>query len=117
MLPVLDLFGYGMGGYEAPNNTVPTGLSPNISSADFQPNDGVVNTVSMRGPNDNHILNAATAFPIGAPAAMAQNALGRYWHLGKNETMDDQQLRNPWTEDPPDLSNNHSTTTAAHSVT
>ena len=91
MLPVLDLFGYGMGGYEVPNNTVPTGLPPNISSADFQPNDGVVNTVSMRSPDETYIFDAATAFPTGAlsnPARMPQHVLGRYWHLGKNETMD-----------------------------
>jgi hypothetical protein len=91
MLPVLTLFGYAMGGYEVPDNIVPTGIPPNISSADFQPNDGVVNTVSMRGPDDTQIFDAATTFPPGAlgnPATMAQNVLGRYWHLGKNETMD-----------------------------
>jgi hypothetical protein len=91
MLPVLTLFGYGMGGYEVSNNTVPTGFASNISSADFQPNDGVVNTVSMRGPDDIHIFDAATGFPTAAlsnPARMPQDVLGRYWHLGKNETMD-----------------------------
>lgn len=88
MLPFLTLFSIVMGGYDIPGN--PVGL-PNITSADFQPNDGVVNTLSMSGPEGSRILDAAR-FPTNGLGSMAQaiatNAPGTYWHFGENHTMD-----------------------------
>jgi hypothetical protein len=88
MLPFLTLFSIVMGGYDIPEN--PVGL-PNITSADFQPNDGVVNTLSMSGPEGSRILDAAR-FPTNGLGSMAQaiatNAPGTYWHFGENHTMD-----------------------------
>jgi hypothetical protein len=87
VLPILLPTAYAMGGYEL--SAQDARLIPGISSTDFQPNDGVVNTASMRAPNDAYLSNAAD-FPIhslGNPASAAA-AKGKYWHLGINKTMD-----------------------------
>lgn len=87
MLPIMLPTAYAMGGYDLPPQSAQ--MVPGVSSAEFQPNDGIVNTVSMRGPNDTHISNAAD-FPIqslGRPT-LAVTAKGTYWHLGINKTMD-----------------------------
>ncbi|KAJ6081420.1 hypothetical protein N7499_006294 [Penicillium canescens] len=57
-----------MDGYDIPGN--PVGL-PALSPADFQPNDGVVNTLSMSGPEGSRILDAAR-FPTNELDSMAQ---------------------------------------------
>lgn len=87
MLPLMLPTAYAMGGYELPARTAQ--LIAGISSTDFQPNDGIVNTVSMRGPNDAHVSNAVH-FPVqslGNPT-LAMVTKGTYWHLGINKTMD-----------------------------
>ncbi|KAH8753135.1 hypothetical protein BGZ57DRAFT_860424 [Hyaloscypha finlandica] len=74
-------------GFELPAQSAR--LIPGISSAEFQPNDGIVNTVSMRGPNDAQVSNEAD-FPIQSLGShsLATAAKGTYWHLGINKTMD-----------------------------
>jgi len=64
-------------------------LPPATSSKDFHPNDGIVNTVSMRGPDD-HYVKSVVNFPVQKLASKTQaaSARGVYWHLGINKTMD-----------------------------
>ncbi|RFU30456.1 hypothetical protein B7463_g5852, partial [Scytalidium lignicola] len=76
MLPLIILPALAMGGYNIP--TVPA-----QTSATFQRNDGIVNTASMNGPNNNQVYNIQGF--AGAPAAPQA---GRYWHIGVNETID-----------------------------
>ena len=87
VLPILLPTAYAMGGYALPPQSAQ--LIAGISSADLQPNDGVVNTISMRGPNDAHVSDAAL-FPVQSleSPALAMTAKGRYWNLGINKTMD-----------------------------
>jgi hypothetical protein len=87
MLPIMLPTAYAMGGFELPAQSAR--LIPGISSAEFQPNDGIVNTVSMRGPNDAQVSNEAD-FPIQSLGShsLATAAKGTYWHLGINKTMD-----------------------------
>lgn len=73
VLPLMMLPAFAMGGYTIPNR-------PKQTSAEFQPNDGIVNTVSMRGPDDQHVFDVANF--------QANNRNGRYWHIGVNETID-----------------------------
>lgn len=89
ILPSLSVTCYAMGGFEIPGNLAPTGLAPDLNSEDFQPNDGVVNTVSMRGPDDAYVTDVAS-FPVQALGSVASVATtrGMYWHLGINKTMD-----------------------------
>ncbi|KAJ9654336.1 hypothetical protein H2201_009021, partial [Coniosporium apollinis] len=78
MLPFLSLFAYAMGGYNIPINAV-----PGITTEQYQPNDGIVNTESMSGPISGPIRE--DDFPINAPLCQK---VAKYWHLGKNVTMD-----------------------------
>ena len=79
MLPLLILPAINMGA----NNQV-MGLT-GIASQDFEHNDGIVNTPSMRGPWDDQIREIA-AFPRDLTAV--HSAREAYWHLGINHTMD-----------------------------
>ncbi|KAH6967757.1 hypothetical protein BKA56DRAFT_597124 [Ilyonectria sp. MPI-CAGE-AT-0026] len=83
MLPIIMLPALAMGGYYIPGAAGP-------QSEAFQHNDGVVNTPSMRGPNDAQVREISQ-FPRNLPTpAAALGAAGpvRYWHFGINETMD-----------------------------
>ena len=63
-------------------------LSSGMSSSTFQLNDGVVNTLSMRGSKDAYIKPAAVfAIQSLVSAASALPAKGMYWHFGTNKTM------------------------------
>jgi len=73
VLPLMMLSAFAMGGYSIPN-------TPEQTSLEFQPNDGIVNTVSMRGPDDQHVFNVANF--------QFNNRKGRYWHIGVNESID-----------------------------
>ncbi|KAL4732938.1 hypothetical protein BDV11DRAFT_214669 [Aspergillus similis] len=70
MLPILVIFSLGMSGVSAP-------FGPS------EENDGVVDTVSMRGPEGNTIQDI-TNFDTQAPARNR----GVYWHLGVTEAID-----------------------------
>lgn len=75
MLPLLSFSAYAMGGHGA-------------AGANYQPNDGVVNTISMSGPTTGPIREFG--FPAAAVAStvLPMNVRGMYWHLGTNVTMD-----------------------------
>ena len=78
MLPILLVTSLGMGGYEG-------NAPPGISAVEYQPNDGIVNTRSMRGPSERWITDASAL----SLALLAEGGgKGRYWHLGINKTMD-----------------------------
>ncbi|PVH68758.1 alpha/beta-hydrolase [Cadophora sp. DSE1049] len=81
MLPFLSLFGYSMGGYNLPNNVL-----PHITSEQYHPNDGIVNTESMSGPIGGPIQEGN--FPVNVMMTNPAATKGIYWHLGKNATMD-----------------------------
>jgi hypothetical protein len=68
MLPVLAFTGYAMGGHDVPGS-------------DWLTNDGIVNTISMQGPNGANIQDAALF-------SSKPDAVGVYWHFGRNQTMD-----------------------------
>lgn len=87
MLPIMLPTAYGMGGYELPAQFAQ--LIPGVSSAESQSNDGIVNTVSMRGPNDAQVSNVAN-FPVQSLERhnLDTTAKATYWHLGINKTMD-----------------------------
>jgi hypothetical protein len=97
MLPAIALFGYGIGGYEIPEEKVPGWLktaarkSEQRPSSLLQPNDGIVNTISMSGPPGVDIHDPKQ-FPhqelANMKTAKKAKATGRYWHLGANATMD-----------------------------
>lgn len=82
MLPLFLLFSAGMGGYDIPPAMIP----PGESSTGFQPNDGIVNTASMEGPNKRDIVDQRN-FPKTLSSLMVDGP-GKYWHLGINKTMD-----------------------------
>ncbi|KAK5994322.1 Lipase 1-like protein [Cladobotryum mycophilum] len=81
MLPLIMYPAYAMGG----RSILPVNALPGISSEDFQPNDGIVNTRSMDGPTTGPVESGDFAAEF---AANPTNARGRYWHLGINSTMD-----------------------------
>ncbi|KAH6711933.1 hypothetical protein BKA61DRAFT_611841 [Leptodontidium sp. MPI-SDFR-AT-0119] len=87
MLPIMLPTAYGMGGYELPAQFAQ--LIPGVSSAELQSNDGIVNTVSMRGPNDAQVSNVAN-FPVRSLERHTSDTTAKatYWHLGINKTMD-----------------------------
>lgn len=69
MLPILSIFSLGMSGVNAPFGS-------------SEQNDGVVDTVLMRGPeNGNNPINESDFFNT---AALASNR-GVYWHFGVTE--------------------------------
>lgn len=72
VLPVLTFFAYAMGGHQLDNQQ--SLILNNITSEDFQKNDGVVNTISMIGPANAQYSN--------------DPARGRYLNLGENATID-----------------------------
>jgi hypothetical protein len=78
MLPILLVTAIGMGGYEG---ATPAG----ISTEDYQPNDGIVNTKSMRGPDERWISEVALLSP---QLIASGDGKKRYWHLGINKAMD-----------------------------
>ncbi|EGU87820.1 hypothetical protein FOXB_01661 [Fusarium oxysporum f. sp. conglutinans Fo5176] len=82
MLPIIMLPALAMGGYYIPGIAGP-------QSEAFQHNDGVVNTPSMRGPN-NAQVREISSFPshLPMPAAVLAAVGPWYWHFGINETMD-----------------------------
>ncbi|KAH8595018.1 hypothetical protein B0O99DRAFT_624170 [Bisporella sp. PMI_857] len=91
MLPLLLVTAVGMGGWESSQkaNLIALDLPPNVTSKEFQANDGVVNTASMKGPNDAYILDGTTfavqnlaSFPLSAKLK------GIYWHMGISKTID-----------------------------
>lgn len=82
MLPVIAITGYAMGGYELSQNDL-TVVTP-ITSMEYQENDGIVNTLSMSGPR-NVQIHQTNGF---RNALNANTAKERYWHFGKNQTID-----------------------------
>ncbi len=80
MFPPMLPTGYAMGGYS---------LSPaqqiilNSAPSNYQPNDGIVNTISMRGPN-NADVREITAFP----RFNMGSAKGVFWNFATNHTLD-----------------------------
>jgi hypothetical protein len=70
MLPILSIFSLGMSGVNAP-------FGPS------EQNDGVVDTASMRGPDDN-LIDDSDNFNRNA----ITNNRGMYWHFGVTEGID-----------------------------
>jgi hypothetical protein len=86
MLPLITLPAYAMGGYNVAVDDLH--ILQNIRPGDFHLNDGIVNTISMIGPVDGPIEELPFPISILASPATAASAKGKYWHLGRNITMD-----------------------------
>lgn len=85
MLPAIALPAYAMGGYQL--NNLSLQILGSLTSEEYQRNDGIVNTKSMRGPvnapyGENHFPGS------GLDMTSMTRAKGRYWHLGENVTID-----------------------------
>jgi len=71
------------------------GLLPGAGPSDYLPNDGIVNTISMKGPRAKDIAEIEK-IPIEAvPGSAQQRRISEsartsrsYWHFGTNRTMD-----------------------------
>ncbi|CAF3635389.1 unnamed protein product [Fusarium graminearum] len=86
VLPLLSFPAYAMGGL----NTPPPGIL-GMTADQLQPNDGIVNTISMDGPVAGPIsdgTNFATQLQIAIGAGDMQLVRGQYWHLHSNSTID-----------------------------
>ncbi|KAH7385033.1 Alpha/Beta hydrolase protein [Cadophora sp. MPI-SDFR-AT-0126] len=81
MLPVIAFPAYAIG-----ERNIPANALPNISSEQFRPNDGIVNTRSMDGPVAGPVNNGSFAAQLAAPGPLPVR--GIYWHLGTNSTID-----------------------------
>lgn len=82
MLPLIMYPAYAMG-----RRSIPAGITlPGITSEEFQPNDGIVNTKSMNGPTTGPVSNASFAAQLAA--TNARRVKGVYWDLGTNATID-----------------------------
>ncbi|CAH0054013.1 unnamed protein product [Clonostachys solani] len=82
VLPLLSYPAYAMGGRNIP----PTVAMPGITSEEFQPNDGIVNTLSMDGPMTGPVNHGSFAAQVAAGGL--DSAKATYWHLGLNSTID-----------------------------
>ena len=82
VIPLMMPSVYAMGGQHLTQEQTDI-LGPNLG--DWQINDGIVNTNSMRGPDDS-IVRGITAFPISD--IDSDGARGIYWHFGTNSQMD-----------------------------
>ena len=78
MLPTV----YAMGGQDLTDKQKDI-LGPNVGN--WYLNDGIVNTESMRGPDDS-IVRSVDGFPASNPNS--SEARGKYWHVGVNGQMD-----------------------------
>lgn len=94
VLPLIAPSSYGMGGYLLRQDQLPPGLSPGAGPSNFLPNDGIVNTISMKGPRARDIAEIED-IPIEAVGSTQQRRISksartskRYWHFGTNKTMD-----------------------------
>jgi hypothetical protein len=78
MIPVMSPTAYGMAGYKRTMR----------SDADWQRNDGIVNTVSMNGPAEEYVVKVKE-FPdrVLAKEEIEQRK-GRYLHFSDNMTLD-----------------------------
>ncbi len=80
---------YAMGGLEltpAQKAILAPKSRRDLNDCDWFQNDGIVNTESMRGPNDD-VVKGIRAFP---PLEFidADSVRGVYWHFGTNDAMD-----------------------------
>ncbi|KIW18249.1 hypothetical protein PV08_02537 [Exophiala spinifera] len=80
ILPLMAFPAYSMAGRRIDENAY-----PRIPSGEFQPNDGIVNTRSMDGPVAGPVDNGFFPTALRAPGNTVK---GKYWHLGKNSTID-----------------------------
>jgi hypothetical protein len=80
MLPLIKFPAYAMGG----RDEIPVNALPNITPEEFRLNDGIVNTRSMDGPVGPYVDNGDFAAQYRA----GQIAKGKYWHFGRNSTID-----------------------------
>ncbi|CAI6091792.1 unnamed protein product [Clonostachys chloroleuca] len=82
VLPLLSYPAYAMGG-----RNIPPGVAmPGITSKEFQPNDGIVNTLSMDGPMTGPVNHGSFADQLAAGGSA--NSKATYWHLGTNSSID-----------------------------
>jgi hypothetical protein len=82
VIPLMVPTVYAMGGQDLTPEQIDI-LGPD--SGDWYLNDGIVNTNSMRGPDDSLVRDIA-AFPISD--VNSHGARGLYWHFGTNSVMD-----------------------------
>ncbi|KAK6342287.1 hypothetical protein TWF718_007690 [Orbilia javanica] len=82
VMPLMIAFVYAMGGQDLTSEQKII-LGPNLGN--WYQNDGIVNTESMRGPDDSVVKNIA-AFPISD--VNDDSVRGVYWHLGVHDQMD-----------------------------
>ncbi|KAI9732629.1 MAG: hypothetical protein M1834_003965 [Cirrosporium novae-zelandiae] len=78
MLPTV----YAMGGQDLTSDQTDI-LGPNLGN--WHQNDGIVNTESMRGPDDS-VVKPVSAFPVSD--INHPNVRGMYYHFGTNDQMD-----------------------------
>ncbi|KAK6502740.1 hypothetical protein TWF481_007787 [Arthrobotrys musiformis] len=81
-LPLMAPFAYAIGGQDLTPEQKSI-LGPNLG--DWYQNDGIVNTESMRGPDDSVVRDIA-AFPTSD--INSDGVRGIYWHFGVNDMMD-----------------------------
>lgn len=77
MFPTSLIFGYEMGGYKL---TKTQSQILGVRSVEMQENDGIVNTISMKGPRGSPIVDV--------DAKLAALIPGIFYHMGKNNVMD-----------------------------
>ncbi|KAL4767033.1 hypothetical protein BDW60DRAFT_220859 [Aspergillus nidulans var. acristatus] len=82
VIPLMVPTVYAMGGQDLMSEQIDT-LGPDLG--DWYLNNGIVNTNSMRGPDDSIVRDIA-AFPISD--VNSYGARGLYWHFGTNSVMD-----------------------------
>jgi hypothetical protein len=85
MLPVIALPAYAMGGYQLDQPRLR--ILDHITSEEYQRNDGIVNTKSMKGPANARYGSGPFPGP-GVDMTNMVSAKGMYWHLGENVTID-----------------------------
>lgn len=95
MLPLMAPSGYGMGGYLLRHDQLPPGLPAGAGPSDFLLNDGIVNTISMKGPRAEYIAEIERIPLEAVPGSAKQRRISKsartskkYWHFGTNKTMD-----------------------------
>ncbi|KAH8667059.1 hypothetical protein BX600DRAFT_436428 [Xylariales sp. PMI_506] len=80
VFPVIAAPGYAMGGRAT--------VFDRKTLEESQKNDGIVNTVSMEGPSTGPVIHLAPDADNFLADFNATTAKGKYWHLGRNKTMD-----------------------------
>jgi hypothetical protein len=90
VIPVMTPTAYGMGGYKRTMEKTAAGMDvqPRYSDADWQRNDGIVNTVSMNGPDEKYVVEVKDLPDRVLTEEEIKQNKGRYLHFSDNMTLD-----------------------------